>query len=284
MKFMDRLEMFSTDDKIGSFKLIYLILDNTLVKVCLVAMNFFLAWILNGSQIGGFFGLIGIAFLIVALLVTEVFLLLVAGVAEISAEIIADCIAPRPDGSGITSCSTNAPKKERIQFTERTFRNLISAWTLRPQPVSRIDDYLCLGISEAVSEYATQQMIRDIHVYEAEIQMLWFINLHLILQEHEDVLGRGKSVRRRAFRWMYKNFAEEMRPFLNFDMDTHFNIFRRDVQKLRDQRVAKNHPCQTEHECCIDIFESRYNRKGDPETTQNLMGCILKTLEYADAI
>lgn len=90
--------MITTDGKIGSFKLIYLLLDSNLAKIALVAINVVLAWVLNGFQIGGFFGLIGMVFLAVALVIAEVFLTAVAGIAEICAEIIADCIAPRPEG------------------------------------------------------------------------------------------------------------------------------------------------------------------------------------------
>lgn len=98
MKIKKSFEMITTDGKIGSFKLISLLLDSNLAKIALVAINVVLAWVLNGFQIGGFFGLIGMAFLTVALVIAEVFLTAVAGIAEICAEIIADCIAPRPEG------------------------------------------------------------------------------------------------------------------------------------------------------------------------------------------
>ena len=109
MKIKKGFEMISTSGKIGCFKLLETLLDSTLAKIILVAANFVLAWIMKGFQIGGLGGLIGMAFLVIGLIITEVFLTVIAGVAEISAEIIADCIVPRPDGLSFGADRKNAP-------------------------------------------------------------------------------------------------------------------------------------------------------------------------------
>ena len=98
MKIKNGFEMISTSGMIRSFKLLETLLDSTLAKVILVAVNFVLVWIMKGFQIGGILEFIGMIFPIIGLIIAEVFLLAIAGVAEISAEIIADCIVPRPEG------------------------------------------------------------------------------------------------------------------------------------------------------------------------------------------
>lgn len=120
MKIKKGFEMISTSGMIRSFRLLETLLDSTLAKIILVAANFILAWIMKGFRIGGFGGLIGMAFLIVGLIITEVFLTVIAGVAEISAEIIADCIAPRPEGLYFGVDKKNAPTTRAPQGTAKS--------------------------------------------------------------------------------------------------------------------------------------------------------------------
>ena len=115
MKIKKGFEMISTSGKIGCFRLLETLLDSTVAKIVLVVANFILAWILKGFQIGGLGGLIGMAFLVIGLIITEVFLTVIAGVAEISAEIVADCIAPRPEGLVFGTGRKDAPTTKSPQ-------------------------------------------------------------------------------------------------------------------------------------------------------------------------
>lgn len=169
------------------------------------------------------------------------------------------------------------------KITATYLRNLLSALLLRPD-LNSDEDYLCLGIATAVTNYSIDQLMRDVNVYPAEVRLLWFINIYLITLEHEDVLGDGKRFTKRAIRWMFKECSDDMKPFLGDDMEVKYNIFVRDIVKLEQQRVAQNHPDQTPHECCVAMFENTYNRNGDITTTQNVMECILKSLEHADGL
>lgn len=169
------------------------------------------------------------------------------------------------------------------QINGNYLRNVIGAALLNPR-FNKPEDYFCLAVSTGVTHYFVEQARREVDISPAELRMLWFINTHLVLLENRDLLGDGKRFVKESCRWLFKDFAPEMKPFRGLDMESLFYIFQRDASRLEKQRRAQNHESQTIHECCVAMFEERFNPNEDLTTTQLVMESILKALEKADEV
>lgn len=262
------IKLFSTSGKIASFKVIDYILDKGWAKVALIAVNLVLIWLMNGSQIRGFFDILSLIIMPFVMVLPEAMLLVIAGVAEMSAEIIADCIVPREQ------TASSAVRQEKAASMPKTAKSKETAVSVKPN-AAILQKKPYLAIKPETNQYIHLQQERGIHVYELEVFWIWYACTMLIWLDNRDYLEDKNTFYKKSIKALFAEYPEKTKDFKFDYVWNDFNRAIETIEKTMFDRIAKNQPCQTEYECCIDVIKRRYNKSDDPVTTANLENCIL---------